>query len=264
MTKDLKVRIRQIRNESLPSSDEIVQKAFKRLNLTKWSLSNPTGKKPEEIINEFNKYLKDVFKETLNVLESLEEKVYEKIFKELCKMRSKKIEQISRSVKSTEFTYKVLKELYPDLWHIFLSRSQSRKTRGGKDFECQIKYLLELADIPFESQVQKYHIDLLLPNSQLFRKDKTRAVLLSLKRTLRERWREVVEELHRVGCPNIYLLTVDSRISKEKVQHIARHNIHLVVWDEVKEKEYTENAMVLGYTELMKRILFFKQSWKNL
>jgi hypothetical protein len=265
-------RIKEIRSKIMPSSAEVVREAFERLKLTKWSPLNPKGKKPEEIVNRFNDYLRAVFEKTLEVLEEYEERIYsESAFKEICIFYSKELEQIAQSMGSkftpADFTYKALQRLYPDLWRIFLSRSQSRKTRGGMDFEYQIRYLLELADIPFEPQPRKYRVDLLIPNSQAFKRDKTRTLIFSIKRTLRERWREVVEELYNTRCPNVFLLTTDpvEKISKEKVKDLTRYNIHLVVWDEIKANEkFLNEPMVLGYTDLMNReIPTFKTFWKK-
>jgi hypothetical protein len=256
--------IRKLRPNYIPPSEEVVRKAFKRLGITKWSPQNPTGKKPQEVIERFNDYLKMGFEETLRVLEEYEEKFYSKIiFKELCQRRSRELDLLAQVTFSpSDFAYKTLRMFYPDLWSIFLSRSQSRKARGGSDFEYQVRYLLELADIPFEPQPKKYHIDLLIPNSQAFQRNRTRTLILSIKRTLRERWREVVEELYNTRSPNVYLLTADELISTNQVNELKKYNIHLVVWDEVKSRKFSNEPIVLGYSQLMRReIKTFMEFW---
>jgi hypothetical protein len=152
---------------------------------------------------------------------------------------------------------------YPYLREIFLSISQSRKQRGGKDFELQFGKLIELMDVPYQKIKRAYRVDFMIPSDAAFRKNPTAAAIVSAKRTLRERWREVVEELHKMRSPNIFLATADYDVGKGHVQEICgTYRIHLIVWDEVKEK-YPEEPLVLGYTEWANsRIPLLKQFWK--
>lgn len=266
MSEKIEEYLKKLRPKYIPSSEKVVREAFERLGLTKWSPQNPTGKKPQEVIEHFNDYLKMVFEETLRVLEEYEEKFYtEVIFKELCQRRSNELDQLAQVTSSpSDFAYKILRMFYPDLWSIFLSRSQSRKARGGSDFEYQVRYLLELADIPFEPQPKKYHVDLLIPNSQAFLRNRTRTLILSIKRTLRERWKEVVEELYNTRSPNVYLLTADENVSTNIVNDLKKYNIHLTVWDEVKYRKFPNEPLVLGYSQLMSReIKTFMAFWQK-
>ncbi len=103
----------------------------------------------------------------------------------------------------------------------------------------------------------------MIPNDVAFNKNPTAAAIVSAKRTLRERWREVVEELHKMRSPNIFLATADYNVGKSHVQEICgNYRIHLIVWDEVKEK-YVDEPLVLGYTEWANnRIPLLKQFWR--
>lgn len=88
--------------------------------------------------------------------------------------------------------------------------------------------------------------------------------MLSAKRTLRERWREVVEELYNTRSPNVYLATADSLkgISQEKVEQIKQYNVHLLVWDDIKATKFMNEPMVLGYSDFAnKEILVFRNYW---
>jgi len=107
--------------------------------------------------------------------------------------------------------------------------------------------MLALMDVPFERVDQKYRVDFILPSSEFLKRNKTRAVIASAKRTLRERWREVVEELFNTRAPNIYLITADTDVTDNHIMSICRqYNIHLVVWDKVKEERFPVEDMVLG------------------
>lgn len=256
--------IHKVRNKTIPSANEIVNEAFKEVGLTS------TTKPPEEILLNFNNNLKSVFEHTLIVLERYEEKTYGQILKELCRQRREEIKSIIKTTSNKnsqdeiDCIGEVLEVLSPDLWHVFLSRSQSRKSRGGADFQHQIAKLLKLADVPFEQEERKYRVDFMIPSSDAFKKDKTRTILLSAKRTLRERWREVVEELYNTRSPNVYLATADflKDISQQTVDQIKKYNVHLLVWDEIKNTKFKDEPMVIGYSDFAnKEILTFRNYW---
>ena len=62
-----------------------------------------------------------------------------------------------------------------------------------------------------------------------------------MKTTLRERRREVVEEVSRSNVPNIYLLTVDDDISENKVIQMNNHNIVPVVPQSIKKQPHLKD-----------------------
>ena len=258
--------IKQTRDRVIPPPERVVDEAFRELGLASAS--------PKDVLRNFNEYLKSVFNKTLEVLERYEDDAYRKeILSEICRVRSHPLLSKAfpgRVLKRSDFietTSKALELLYPDLWHVFLSRSQSRKARGGLDFQIQVAKLLSLAGVPFEQQIRRYKVDFLIPSLKAFNADRTRTSVLSAKRTLRERWREVVEELYNTRCPNVYLATTNSEafISEEKVSELKRYNIHLVVWDEVKEAKFREEPMVIGYSRFANSdLMVFKEYWKSL
>ena len=119
----------------MPSSRQIVEETLNRLN---YNLEDPRF-----VRKHFDKLLREVFQRTLHVLEEHEEEVDREVLK-----------QAGFQINSQQ--YKLLREY-------FLSVSQSRKQRGGKDFELQVQTLLERAAIPFEAQPRKERVDLILP-----------------------------------------------------------------------------------------------------
>jgi hypothetical protein len=262
---ELYALIGKIRKQSIPTSEIIVEQTLKELGLTKSTPINQAGKTPVDIIAHFNDYLYLAFGKSLEVLEKYESKVYPKILRELCVLRSKNLELIEEAEKGMSFPSKVassLEMLYPDLWCVFLSRSNSRKQRGGKDFEQQIGQLLKLANIPFDKQIRKYHSDFMLPSAKAFERDRTRCILISAKRTLRERWQNVVNEIYETRCPNAFLCTSDEEINQSVIDRLREYNIHLVVWDKSKEEKFKNEPTVAGYTQLANlEIETFKRYW---
>lgn len=266
MRKEMQGLMRQIREGKLPSSEAIVKETFSELGFS------PENLKPDGVQTNFNDFLKEAFVKTLEVLERYEDRAYaSSLIDELVTIRKEDVKEaaglIEKAASLEEGFQKALKFLferwYPYLRWGFLSISQSRKTRGGKDFELQVAYLLELMEIPYEKKKRLHRVDFMIPSDEAFRQNPNRALILSAKRTLRERWREVVEELQTMRSPNVYLITADENISQGHVEGICeRYRIHLVVWDDLKIKQFSEEPLVISYTTLANEIISdFKRFW---
>lgn len=238
--------VRRIRDQRMPSSQEIVAEAAKELGLVQETLN------PQTVLNSFNDNLHQLFVRTLDVLERYEEDVYSHaVMPELVTMRRGILQGVT-GADNSELVSRALQALYPDLWKVFLSRSQSRKQRGGQDFQDQIKTMFRLTGIPFVEQTREFHTDFVIPSQTFYEQDRTRAIIFSVKRTLRERWQEVVEELYHTRCPNVYLATANdvNKISQgTHIEGLRRYNMHLVVWDQVKQTKFPNEPAVKSYTD---------------
>ena len=245
----------------LPSSDVIVRETFEGLGFVADSVT------PDDALKTFNHYLHVVWGETLVTLERYEEKSYsEGIPREFIQEFPEDFEAaatVSDRKGFREGFVTAFSSLYPMLRRSFLSVSQSRMTRGGKDFELQIERLLTLAKIPFHKQEIENRTDLILPSLTVHENNRNLSAVVSIKRTLRERWAEVAEELFNLRSPNVFLFTADDKVTQNHVNRICRqYNIHLVVWDSVKECKYPDEPLVLGYTEWANdRLPVLRQLW---
>lgn len=254
----------EIRKKMMPTSEVIVETALSELGLTRASPLNPRGKSPDDILKNFDAYLLSVFDKSLEVLERFESQVYPEALREVCNLRANKLNKIEASKGQLPFDKKVaeaLGMLYPDLWQVFLSRSQSRKQRGGKDFEEQLGQLLKLADIPFDKQIRTYHSDFILPSTNAFNRDRTHCFLISAKRTLRERWQNVVNEIYETRITNAYLCTTDEAVNQQLIDRLRKYNIHLVIWDKSKQEKFKDEPVVYGYSQLTSEIQMFRRYW---
>lgn len=251
-------RIRRTR--SLPPSTSIVQETFSRLGYF-------DGRPADEILNNFNDLLRQVWEETLHTLERYEEQSYARgIPEEFIRSYPEEVASAEQEASENSFSTGVaflFNAWYTRFRRAFLSVSQGRMARGGKDFELQIKGLLDLAAIPSEEQSGQEHTDLILPNRAMHEQNRTVSIIISVKRTLRERWAEVAEELFNLRSPNVFLFTANESISAEKIDSICRqYNIHLVVWDHVKQEHFLEEPLVLGYTQwATERLNTLRQNW---
>ena len=100
------------------------------------------------------------------------------------------------------------KESFEELNLFFLSLSQSRKSRAGKAFEVIIKRLFKALDYPFDEQVViNGKPDFLLPGEKHYMAHGADCIIFTAKRTLRERWRQIVTEGIRGLVHRDYLST---------------------------------------------------------
>ena len=256
-------RIRQ--RYQMPTSERIVDEAFAELGYTSGSLTS------EEVRASFDWRLRQVWRKTLEVLERYEEPIYgDAAVAEVIRLHAEDLRRAHGAMMADgndvtaleEAIRGLLKTWYPELRTLFLSISQSRKSRGGKDFELQIGRLLRLMDVPYEPPRATYRVDFMIPSYEHYHRNRNQCIVVSAKRTLRERWQEVVDELHKMNCPNVYLATAEERISEDKKNEIWRRNIYLVVWNEVKARYFPDDDAVVSYTQLANHIIpHFAQLW---
>lgn len=243
----------------LPSSEIIVSETFGRLGYTSDRIN------PQQAKERFEELLHHVWEETLHVLEEYEDKVYSRGIPSQLIAKDESLfagsEETRRRNHFMQNVVDLFQRWYPYLREMFLSVAQSRKARGGRDFELQFGGMLDLMGVPYQKIKRAYRVDFMMPDDETFKENRTSAAIVSAKRTLRERWREVVEELYNMRSPNIFLVTADYEVSQSHVNAICGdYNIHLVVWKEVKEKY--SNPLVLTYDHWAKeRLPILMQFW---
>ena len=86
-----------------------------------------------------------------------------------------------------------------------------------------------------------------------------------MKTSLRERWQEVVEEIHRTNIPEIFLLTMDDKISKSKADQMGQHNVTIVVPKSVAGNEKLANLKnIISFEEyFFEEIPSMLKYWEN-
>lgn len=246
---------------AVPNSRSVVAEAFRDLGLIEGAIS------PETVLSSFGHLLRDVWTETLAVLERYENQTYATgIPCALAEEYPEKFAEAGNEAAKSGFAAGVARLfalLYPHLRECFLSVAQGRKTRGGKDFELQVEGLLRIARVPFEEQESEHRTDIMLPDATMYHRDRNLLMVVSAKRTLRERWAEVAEELFNLRCPNVYLFTADENVSTRHVERICgQYGIYLVVWDDLKASRFADERSVLGFTQWATGPLaLFQERW---
>jgi len=139
----------------------------------------------------------------------------------------------------------------------FLSLSQSRKSRAGKTFENILKLLLEKCEIPFSFQpdVDDGRPDFIIPGRNEYLEAPQEALVLTAKRTVRERWRQITTEGAR-GF-RFYLATIDENISKKQLDEMNKHQVSLLIPQPIIDKKdiYKNHSIVYSYKDLFNRLI---------
>lgn len=130
---------------------------------------------------------------------------------------------------------------YPELNATFLSASQTRKSRAGRSFEHHVARLLRDGQILFQEQAVTggRRPDFVLPSVKVLKTSARTyddALIMSLKTTLRERWKQVPME--KFNCA-LFLATVDDRVSSDAIEDMRALGIHLLVPESLKKSKET-------------------------
>lgn len=136
------------------------------------------------------------------------------------------------------------------------SLSQSRSSRAGKSFETIVKELLLVAGIPSEhvtrgdKRTGLNRIDLVIPDRETAVGRPDRAHFLSLKTSLKERWREVVEEQAHGQRTHLLTILQNEKLSDSTAMKIVEHGILLYVPDRVKDDRFPDESRIRRLSDL--------------
>lgn len=116
---------------------------------------------------------------------------------------------------------------------VALSVLNRRKSRMGLSLENHVEAVLAAASLPYErgAETEKgSRPDFLLPGAREYHDphfDARRLLMLAVKSTLKDRWRQVLAEAERI--PEKHLLTLQPGISVAQMDEMNRRNLQLVI-----------------------------------
>lgn len=218
--------------KTIPELETILKEAVKTLKLDKEA--------PEKIMENFEKLIRDVEATAFTIYREHELKAFDKLkdlwFNQKKDWIKKVIEE--RGVEGVE---EVLSAFIKPVRELEFRAGQMRKARGGKTFEHLVKILLNLAGVPCEEPHKETRdvlkrIDLVSPDAETARLTPDKAIFISTKRTLRERWKQVVPE-HMKGA-RLYLITINNDVTEDKAREIKETGMIVYVRNDLKEKPY--------------------------
>lgn len=212
----------------------------------------------EKIKDNFDDLLEETEKEAYRMYLEYEQKYGEKVFDVFMGDLIK-----SGELKKLDETGKVLGKHFKLFDKFYLSLAQSRKSRAGKGFEKIHNSLFKILNYPFDEQVViNGKPDFLMPSAKHYSENPMDCIIFTAKRTLRERWRQIVTEGTR-GL-GFYLATIDEDVSPAQLNEMLNHRIYLVCPENIKKKFYKGKVNVLSFRQFFKDHLDPKiKSWKR-
>lgn len=161
---------------------------------------------------------------------------------------------------------KKVQERFNELYGLFLSMAQSRKARAGISFESHVTFLFEKLGYPHDAQpIVNGKPDFILPSKELYLKQPLSCIVFTVKRTLRERWKQVTTEATK-GY-KFYLGTIDEKISENQIEEAAKFKIFIIVPARLKQINpvYAEHYNVISFREFIEdHIEPEMKKWKKL
>ncbi|MCQ3949066.1 MAG: hypothetical protein DPW14_04480 [Planctomycetes bacterium] len=172
------------------------------------------------------------------------------------------VEGLARRV-SREDVRKAIKRAFPELNAFFLSLTQSRRSRAGDSFQVVMNELLRRLGYPFTPKPQlDGNPDLVLPSKAHYERSPMDCVVLTLKTTLRERWRQVVTE--GAKGTHFYLATIDEKLSAKELGEMSAKKVFVVVPQSAKEGRYSAHDNVLSFEDFIEDHLDHRMKlWKK-
>ncbi|MEK6690540.1 MAG: type II restriction endonuclease [Nitrospirota bacterium] len=269
--------LRNLRNINMPQGVIIAKEAIKNLGYVTKKIEKAQVRKS------FNTFLFDVLIEEWNVFQKYEKELYKSkiipfIF-ELTENRRKEFPNCQALIKNASivieqnkkqnsrwFITYISETLFEYFEALFQSIHQSRRSRAGGSFQYQVENLFNLAGFPFSKQTRlNGPVDFLLPSEDYFRQYRHDAIILSVKRTLRERWQQAIAELQSARVGRIYLATAETdkgRIRDRDLDRMDRLNVTLVVFDSIKADKFPNRNTVIGYSEFINtNVLSAERLW---
>lgn len=248
------------RKELMPDTLEILHKSFVRLGFhdkdTEFFYANASY-----IVSELRRVNWETFLEE-------EKKFSIKVYESL--IDNDEINQFSNK----EAIHSYIENNVEHFYILSLSNTQSRRSRAGSEFEGIIELLLMGAEIPFDTQgaigsgvfetkeLAKL-VDCVSPGVEEYTENKRNTLLISAKTTLRERWQEVGDEMSRTKAREMYLATVDPKMSENKINLIGKNNIMLVTYANAKDNKYTRSPYVISFETMLEELKANSLTWDN-
>lgn len=278
--KELDKLIKTYRKEHIRNSQEIVDKVFKEnksfiKQVQKGNVSKSIADLREIVWKE---YLEDevhfnvlLMQDLHKILDTPKEILDAILKKDFSNLKGKDLKEEIIKI-CGEYAGRV----YPYIYKISLSNTNSRRSRAGKTFEAIVYKIYECLDYSFDSQGKVGRktftelglgkkVDSILPSISAYEKRRNKTIIGTMKTSLRERWQEVAEEIERTKIPEIHLLTADEEISKSKAQEMNNHNIIVVAYDWIANSDTLKPMKnIISFEEyLFEEIPSILKFWSN-
>jgi len=155
---------------------------------------------------------------------------------------------------NSEDFFKLLNDNFWVLDRFFLGLTQGRRPRAGKAFEHVINGLFTTLEYPYTSQpIINGQPDFLLPGIDHYQRNAMDCIIFTVKRSLRERWRQIVTEGTRGHM--FFLATIDESIGTRDLADMLGNRIYLVMPERIRAECYSSQANVISFENFFQHYL---------
>lgn len=278
--KELDKLIKSYRKKHIRSSNEIVEKVFLE---NKKFLPRVRNREVSTSISELREivwaeYLKDEVQFNIYLMQDLYKLLQtpKQILDALLINNLTELKESELKTQVVNICGEYAGRVYPYIYKIALSNTNSRRSRAGKTFESIIYKVYDCLNYPYDSQGKVGRktftelglgkkVDSILPSINAYGKRRNKTIVGTMKTSLRERWQEVAEEIERTKIPEIHLLTADENISVSKAKEMSNHNIVIIVYDWVANSDKLKSMKnIISFEEYMfEEIPSILKFWNN-
>lgn len=228
---------------NIPKVDVILEEAISKIRK-----DNPGLLEPASLMSAFSDAVEAVFAAAYDAYKDHEKTEIDRFVEERMSgwAETTPLEEIKRNAK--EMAYGII--------GLEKSLKQSRSSRAGKTFERIVQELLSLAGIPSESVTrgdERYNlsrIDLVIPDKRTAAETPDKAHFVSLKTSLRERWKQVVEEQSSGQRTHLVTLLQGETLANNVAEQIVDHGIFLYVPDKIKADRFPDEPRIRRLSDL--------------
>jgi len=232
----------------LPETSAIMSEAIMDIES-----KNPRKIQPSYIEQNFSELCELIFYETYRIYQVHEKKSLEDLGDTFLKRFYKK------NFSEDEFK-KMLNNVIVESTSFEKSLKQSRAARAGKAFEIIVMKLLDEIGIPNEHITKEDKksglrpIDIVVPDRETAINDSFKAHFLSLKTSLKDRWKLVVEDQQQGQRTYLLTLLQKEKLSKQVADKIVNAGILLYIPDKTKKEQFPNKQGVNKLSDLPKSL----------
>ena len=229
---------------AIPKTDEIIIEAMNKIRK-----SNPRMLDPDYVRDNFSDAVETLFRVAYETYKGYEKEKINALAEETFLAGWSK--NIGRKQALAMFRMAVNEAIKMEKSH-----SQSRSSRAGKSFEVIVGKLLGIAGIHSEpvgrkdKKTKMSRIDLVIPDRKTAVETPDKAHFLSLKTSLRERWKQVSQEQRPGQRTHLVTLLQKEILPNETAQEIVNDGIFLYVPDRVKDDRFHDEPRIRRLSDL--------------
>lgn len=233
----------------LPSTEEIVKEAYK--NVEKNSPEKLTSEYIQKNFSELNELL---FYGAYEIYKMHERKAFDD-------MTQKILDEYDQKSFSKNDVRKILSVGIQKSSEFEKSLKQSRASRAGKAYEFIVMDLLDRLGIKNEHITKEDKksglrpIDIVIPDRKTAINDPDQAQFLSLKTSLKDRWKLVVEDQKQGQRTHLLTLLQREKMSKSVAEKISNAGIFTYVPDQIKEEQFKSHNRIRKLSDLPSKLL---------